>query len=250
MPKTATFDVWFVTADQVYRGVPFQVVAGWVEQGRVSGNDQVRPAGAEGSWVKIGRHPLLRDYLPQTASASVAAPVAARTNATPTEPVEAPELELSHRKHADDDDDDVDMIPLIDVSLVLLVFFMMTTAAASNESLGKLAEVKSGAEINRDDPLVITVQMDLRESGEAFYALRVGTGRTIKPEDNNLVTLQEVKSRLDAILPQFTTRPEVRIACHQDVKHVRVRELVREIDPYSKKGIISGYQAEVNQKPE
>ena len=34
MPAPA-LDVWFVSTEQVYRGVPFQVAAGWVEQGRV-----------------------------------------------------------------------------------------------------------------------------------------------------------------------------------------------------------------------
>ena len=28
------FDVWFVAADTVYRGVPYGVVTGWAEQGR------------------------------------------------------------------------------------------------------------------------------------------------------------------------------------------------------------------------
>jgi biopolymer transport protein ExbD len=237
-------DVWFVSAEQVYRGVPFQVAAGWVEQGRLSAADKVRPTKTNDAWVVVSAHPLLADYLPLKVGAAPAGGAAVPQ----TEQVEAPEPE-GHTK-SEPDDDDVDMIPLIDVSLVLLVFFLMTTAAASNDSPVQLAEATQGMEIKPDDPAVVTIQMDLRESGEAFYALRVGTGRTIKPEDNNLLTLQEVKSRLDAILPQFTTPPEVRIACHQEVKHVRVREVVKELEPYQKKGVISVYQAEVNQKPE
>lgn len=243
MPASA-LDVWFVSSEQVYRGVPFQVAAGWVEQGRLSAADKVRPTKSNDPWVTIAEHTLLADYLPLKAGAAAPTGAAKRR----TEPVEAPEPE--GRRKAADDDDDVDMIPLIDVSLVLLVFFMMTTVSASNDSPVKLAEAAQGMEINRDDPAVITVQMDLRESGEAFYALRVGNGRTIKPDDNNLVTLGEVTARIDKILPQFTSPPEVRIACHQDVKHVRVRELVTKLEPYRKKGLISGYpRAEVNEKP-
>lgn len=245
MPAPA-LDVWFVSTEQVYRGVPFQVAAGWVEQGRVSAADKVRPTRSNDPWVTIGEHPLLSDYLPLKYGGGKPVAAAAATSAT-TEPLDSPEA-LGHTK-AEAEDDDVDMIPLIDVSLVLLVFFMMTTAAASNDSLVKLADVEKGAEINREDPLVITVQMDLRESGEAFYALKVGAGRTIKPEDNNLLTLTDVKARLDALLPQFTSPPELRIACHPKVKNVRVRELVTEIDPYRRKGIITSYRAEVNEKP-
>ena len=36
------YDVWFVTADQVYRSVPFSIVTGWAEQGRLATDDRVR----------------------------------------------------------------------------------------------------------------------------------------------------------------------------------------------------------------
>jgi len=243
MPASA-LDVWFVSAEQVYRGVPFQVAAGWVEQGRLSAADKVRPAKSNDPWLMIAEHTLLADYLPLKAGTGTK-PVEGPPK---VDPVETPEPENYRRSEFEDDD--VDMIPLIDVSLVLLVFFMMTSVAASNDSPVKLAESSMGMEINRDDPAIITVQMDLRESGEAFYALRVGTGRTIKPDDNNLLTLDQVKARIDALLPQFTSPPEVRIACHQEVKHVRIRELVTALEPYRKKGLISGYpRAEVNEKP-
>ena len=237
-----TLDVWYVSAEQVYRGVPFQVAAGWVEQGRLAAADKVRPTKTNDPWVTVAAHPLLADYLPLTAG-QLAKPVAARPT---TEAVEAPEPE-DHRK-TEQEDDDVDMIPLIDVSLVLLVFFMMTTAAASADSPIQLAEVKAGAEINPDDPLVLTVLMDLRESGEAFYAVRVGNERTVKPEDTNLVTLNEVMARVYDLLKQFSKPPEVRIACHQDVKHVRVRELVAKVDQLRRAGTITTYRAEVYEK--
>ena len=30
------FDVWFVTANTVYKGVPYNVVADWAQQGRLA----------------------------------------------------------------------------------------------------------------------------------------------------------------------------------------------------------------------
>src|SRR5262249_42833475 len=46
------------------------------------------------------------------------------------EALEPIELDFTWRRRPEDEEEDVDMIPLIDVSLVLLIFFMMTTTAA------------------------------------------------------------------------------------------------------------------------
>ena len=39
------FDVFLMVADTVYKGVPYHVVCGWVEQGRANADDKLRPAG-------------------------------------------------------------------------------------------------------------------------------------------------------------------------------------------------------------
>jgi biopolymer transport protein ExbD len=64
----------------------------------------------------------LEPYLPR------AEPLRAGDAAEALEPVvlDAPEV-----RHVEEDDDDVDMIPLIDISLVLLIFFMMTASISS-----------------------------------------------------------------------------------------------------------------------
>jgi hypothetical protein len=136
MPATP-LDVWFVSAEQVYRGVPFQVAAGWVEQGRLAGTDKVRPTKTSDPWVTVGEHPLLADYLLRPAGVKA---VAAGTAAVA--PLEPPEPEGLRR--ANDDDDDVDMIPLIDVSLVLLVFFMLIGTGAAMASFANAPEADFG----------------------------------------------------------------------------------------------------------
>ena len=57
------FDVWFVAADQVYRAVPWAVVSGWAEQGRLAGADRVRPAGSAAAWVQVSAEPTLSGFL-------------------------------------------------------------------------------------------------------------------------------------------------------------------------------------------
>src|SRR5687767_12170366 len=113
MAAPQSFDVWFVAADTVYKGVPYGVVTDWAGQGRVCADDKVRPAGTEKAWGRVGDHPLLADFLFRPR------PAAPADTAEQLQPVQ---MEVAARR-IDDDDDDVDMIPLIDISLVLLIFF-------------------------------------------------------------------------------------------------------------------------------
>jgi len=249
MAAASTYDVWFLKADRIYRGVPFQVVAGWVEQGRVSSADKVKPGQGEAPWVAFAQHPLFRDYLPAARPIAVAAAVAkvAPVPAERTEveeELEVPELEFGTRH--EEEDSDVDMIPLIDISLVLLIFFMMTSVVSSLSPVD-VPGLKNGSELSKDAEAV-TVQIELRAGGEAFYAVRIGDKPVTKANDN-LDTLAEVRGRLDATLAEVQRAPEVRIACNKKIKHIRVQELVDVLDEYRRKGLIDLYRAEVNEQP-
>jgi biopolymer transport protein ExbD len=101
--------------------VPFTVVTDWLQEGRLLGTDHVRLAGKQ-KWHRIDAVPALVPYVPKAPAHAVED----RTDAL--EPVE---LGLESPKVREEEDDDVDMIPLIDVSLVLLIFFMMTSAISS-----------------------------------------------------------------------------------------------------------------------
>jgi biopolymer transport protein ExbD len=114
-------DVWIVETNTAYRAVPFETVANWLQQGRLLGEDRVRPAGTQ-DWFRIDSVSALAPYLPQ------AEPQRIDDQAEALEPVEA---DLSWKSSASEEDDDPDMIPLIDITLVLLIFFMMTAAISS-----------------------------------------------------------------------------------------------------------------------
>ncbi len=120
-PTARILDVWIVDLKKVYTGVPFTVVTDWLQEGRLLRTDRVRLAGKE-KWHPVEAVPALAPYLPKPA------PLAAEDRAEALEPVE---LGFQSPKVHEAEDDDVDMIPLIDVSLVLLIFFMMTTAISS-----------------------------------------------------------------------------------------------------------------------
>jgi biopolymer transport protein ExbD len=117
-----TLDVWLVDANTVYREVPYNVVTDWVQQGRLLENDRVRPVGTK-DWLPISTQANLAAYLPRPVPE-------AEDRAEALEPVESG-LTWQHRP--EEEDDDVDMIPLIDVSLVLLIFFMLTAAKATED---------------------------------------------------------------------------------------------------------------------
>jgi biopolymer transport protein ExbD len=114
-------DVWIVDLNKVYTGVPFTVVTDWLQQGRLLAADRVRMAGKQ-KWHPIEGVPALVPYLPKPLALEI------EDRAAAEEPID---LGLQSPKVREEEDDDVDMIPLIDVSLVLLIFFMMTTAISS-----------------------------------------------------------------------------------------------------------------------
>jgi biopolymer transport protein ExbD len=120
--KTRNLDVWILQLNVVYPKVPYAVVTDWIQQGRLLPEDNVRVPGAD-KWHVLGKVPALAAFLPRPE------PLKVEDTAEALEPIEG---ELSWgRGRGTDEDDDVDMIPLIDISLVLLIFFMMTAATSA-----------------------------------------------------------------------------------------------------------------------
>ena len=231
------FDVWFLAADQVYRGVPWSVVSGWAEQGRLAGTDRVRAAGSTVAWQRVQDHPRLADFLFGPA----------RHRGESAGDHAAVELDVEARPRARElPDEEVDMIPLIDVSLVLLVFFMLTTVVAAVSPV-KVPDMKYAQEIAKEADS-ITVMIDKLGATEHVYALRLGDkGPT--PDDNNLLTLGELVARLDRQLAGRAAPPEVRVACHADLPRGLVREVTMELHKRQVKGQIRSYTADVNEAP-
>src|SRR5579875_2634814 len=177
------FDVWVVDSNTVYREVPFRVVSNWIQQGRLLENDMLRRAGTA-EWFPVGGSPDFSPYLPRSE------PDRVEDTAEALEPVE---LELRWKRPAADEDEDVDMIPLIDVSLVLLIFFMLT---ASTAGLAALVPTPP-AEYGMIDPNTEGVQLniDLQGSGEdrrPVFSLSVGNRFLDPKNDSNLSTIDEL----------------------------------------------------------
>jgi biopolymer transport protein ExbD len=209
-------DVWLVEANTVYRQVPFTVVTDWVQQGRLLGEDRVRPAGST-DWVAIASVAKLAAYLPRPVPQ-------ADDTAEALEPVESG---LTWRSRPDDDDDEVDMIPLIDVSLVLLIFFMITasTAAANKATFPGLPNAATGDVVDKPTAIWLGVQMEGRgDKRTPVYAIGVN-GERPKRADARLVSEALVLERLDLLLRQGEPGIEVTVNATRDVPAGIVRQL-------------------------
>jgi len=275
-PKS--FDVWFVKANTVYKAVPYNVVADWTQQGRLARTDMVRPSGTEEAWVPVAEHELLSDYLPRPTTAK-AAPAPEETApsgdkvvgkvatpfgnvliteksaqpaqaeapaAQPETPVELPDPEPGPTVSRFEEDDEVDMIPLIDISMVLLVFFIMIQAAGALAPVD-VPEMKYTGQL-RDDPDAITITIEKLNAENVYYSVRVGPAAP-RPSHDMLPTPEAALKALNEALAGATRPPEVRIACRKDLPRERVYELRRELEPLRKMGIINSTVATVVEAP-
>ncbi|MCI0638558.1 MAG: biopolymer transporter ExbD [Gemmataceae bacterium] len=119
--KKRLLDVWIVEGNTVYREVPFAVVTDWLQQGRLLPDDRVRLAGGK-TWHVLDSVAAFAPYLPKTEPLQTA---------DASEALDPVDLGFDFKRPGEEEDEDVDMIPLIDISLVLLIFFMMTASVNS-----------------------------------------------------------------------------------------------------------------------
>lgn len=240
-----SFDVWLLSSNTVYQGVPFGVVTDWAQQGRLAADDKVKEAGTGEEWGRVADHPIVGDYLfVKQAAAAPAVP------AKPTEAIEPIEMEVGWKKRHDDGDDDPDLIPLIDISLVLLIFFMMTATVASTSPFANPVMVHAASLV--EDPEAWTVEIDRKANGDPIYSLKIGTNA---PEAgaSELATLGDLVRVLDAklveALPKIQPKtPAVHVACHKEHASERLLELASELEKRKRDGKISMYTTIVNEK--
>jgi biopolymer transport protein ExbD len=229
------YDVWLTAGNRVYRAVPYDVLTDWLQQGRIVAGDQVRTDGA-GEWRHVADLPAFAAFLPR---------------AEPDQPNDAAEafehvaLAMPIRRRSSDDDDDVDMIPLIDISLVLLIFFMMTATVAVAGASIETPAVYNGTGMTTD-LLMIWIGVDRLDNGAAVFSIGEGD-RPAVPADDKL-SLPDVLSRLDARLKATGVGVPVRVAGHKRLPFGVVQQLTAELEKRRGRTGITEIKAEVNEK--
>src|SRR5262249_43948003 len=133
-------------------------------------------------WFRLGAMPEFTPYLPRPE------PHRPQDQAEALEPVE---IDIARKHRPDQEEDDPDMIPLIDVSLVLLIFFIMTTTGLATATGIRTPAAYYGDKTDKPDLLAIGINCD--DSREpTVYSLGLGD----KPADTEY-TLTE-QDRADA----------------------------------------------------
>lgn len=229
MAEKRFLDVWIVESNTVYREVPFPVVSDWVQQGRLLENDMLRRSGTA-EWFPVGGSPDFAPYLPH------AEPDRVDDVAEALEPVE---LDFRWKKRHDEDDDDVDMIPLIDVSLVLLIFFMLTASTAGLTAFVPTPPADYGAISPNNEEVQLNINLEGEgDNRKPAYSFSVGN-KFLDPKDSDLATRDEMLNRLREYLEKLPNRVEVTINAHPDVKSGLVRELTARLESEPFRGRIT-----------
>jgi len=231
-------DVWIVEANTVYKEVPYTVVLDWIQQGRLLDDDQTRPSGTR-DWQRIGEVPGLAPYLPRPE------PLRANDQAEALEPVE---LEFHWKRPPADEDEEVHMIPLIDVSMVLLVFFMLTASGA-----GAAAFINTPQAVNAPIANTSGIWIGVNLEGEGtdrvlVYSLGDEGKPSPDPGDRRLATRGELLARFDALLAQKTGKIDVTINAHKDVEDGQVLEITRELSSAKRQPRINAKYIGVSEK--
>lgn len=228
--KKRFIDVWIVDISKVYREVPFNVVVDWIQQGRLLEDDRVRPSGTP-DWVRLGDMAEFVPYLPRPE------PHRAEDQAEALEPVA---LDFApSRRRAEPEDDDVDMIPLIDVSLVLLIFFMMTAAGGAAPIHVPLPEVPIGNMVDDKDGIYVAITLE-GEGKDAAPVYAMGIGQNGPEKDHfNLRTLPELLQRLDQRLARNENRVDLTINADEKLRSGVVRDLTTELSKRGRREKIS-----------
>lgn len=240
MAKTKGYDVWLTATNRVYRAVPYDVVADWLQQGRIVGSDRVRPEGG-GNWDLVSASALFATYIPRPS-----AQPAAEDRAEALEPVG---FDIPSPRRPLDDDEDVDMIPLIDISLVLLIFFMMTATVAVSGADIQTPQVYQGVGLMGSDPSTFWIGIDRGDGGKPVYSMGQGD-RPPQDADRNL-TQEQVLARIDAKINPSAGASfgiSVRVAAHKQTQFGTVQALTAELEKRRGPGRINEIKAEMNER--
>jgi biopolymer transport protein ExbD len=231
--KPQFLDVWIVESNTVYKDVPYTVVADWIQQGRLLETDKVKPA-KTADWLPLEQ--LFAAYLPK------AEPFRAEDKAEALEPVQ---LDIAWNQPRASEEDDVDMIPLIDVSLVLLIFFMMTASVATATSLIATPTAREGTEITEaTGQFWVGINRGVGDQ-QAIYSLGLGDAGPAA-DDQDLTEAQAVQ-RLEARLKEMGPR-DVRLKAHQEIPYHVVQQMTVALERLRGRGLINHVYAEVREE--
>jgi biopolymer transport protein ExbD len=233
--KKMMFDVWLVQGNSVYRSVPYEVVTDWLQQGRLLDEDRIRPSGTE-QWFVINQVPAFAGFIPQ------AEPLRTDETAEAMEPVETG-FEWKHK--GEEEETDPDMIPLIDVSLVLLIFFMLTSSAAAIGAHIKIPESTSALELTGTVEHIWIGVNFVGEDQPPRYS--ISFNKEGPQAGDNDMTEEQTIQRVEAVLQRHIVK-EIRVAAHKQLSIDLLKKMAVELQRFKTEGKVEAVKFEVGVK--
>lgn len=229
------FDTWLVHGNSVYRSVPYEVITDWLQQGRLFEDDRIRPAGTE-QWFVLGQVPAFAGFIPH------AEPLRTDEKAEALEPLESG---FAWGRPKEEEECDPDMIPLIDISLVLLIFFMMTSTVAALGAHIKIPESKYAADLTVNVEMIWIGVNFVGESEPPRYSISYDK-EPAAPNDNDL-NVDQILERVAGILSRQKVK-EIRVAAHKQLSFDLIKKLAVELNRFKAENKVEQLKFEVGQK--
>ena len=135
------------------------------------------------------------------------------------------------------------MIPLIDVSLVLLVFFMMTATVAVSSTTVNVPDTQHGSFFSPAGAVWIAVSPTA--DGTPVYS--IGQGEAAPAAEDQKLTEAQVLARLEAILKQQSEAVELRIAADRGLPGEVVMRLTGHVEKFKRNGMVRTVRGEVKE---
>jgi biopolymer transport protein ExbD len=231
--KRKVYDVWIVETNTVYSQVPYTVVTDWAQQGRLLEDDKLRVSG-DPAWLRLADVPAFNVFLPR------AEPMRAEDQAEALEPVQ---VDFTWKPRSTEEDDDVDMIPLIDISLVLLIFFMMTAAVGS--AAGVFATPQAEYLLLNSKPDMWWIGIHYRPGGKPEFSLGKGDAGPATPYESR----EALVGGLDRELKEQSKPIEIRVRADWQLPcDVVTQELAIDLERLKKQRKVANFYIEVSQK--
>lgn len=198
-----------VARDQLLGPLPLETLVEMAAAGQISPDDLVRPGGSR-VWIRVTEVPELAARLPL---APAPKPSWTEAEEDPAEAREAGDpIRLGQRRRHEEAA--MEMAPMIDVTFLLLIFFMLTNSLA-NPAAMDVPEAVHGQGVPMENQLLILI-----DQHGSYYLGETATEQSAAVSVDALV--QGVRKNVQASRETL----DVIVSAHRDCKHRYVRELL------------------------
>ena len=201
-----------VARDQLLGPLPLERLVEMAAAGQISPEDLVRPGGSR-AWIRVTEVPELAARLPRPPAPE---PPWTEAEDDPAQAREAGDpIRLGRRRRHEEAA--MEMAPMIDVTFLLLIFFMLTNSMA-NPTPMDVPKAVHGQGVPMENQLLILVDQD-----GSYYLGEAANEQSAASLD---ALVQQVGKNVQASRETL----DVIVSAHRHSKHRYVRELLQRLD--------------------